>query len=351
MDEQLVRPKLGQRPDLSRQELLALHPLPNREPVETAELVCVYRLVKLLVLIGGDGCCIEGASCSGRSTLIASTALYLQADFPKIPHYVYTTQSSALNDREFLESWLAAIGHEFRQGRDRTLRQRIHTRFVNAAASLGARKIILLIDNAQFMHTRELDFLVDVRGELARHGITLVTVFFGDIGTANALRKLAGDESPGMWSLNLTFQLSGLSSDDVQAVFDTLDALPFFEAGTTWTQFFMQQAWEKKWRLADHVTTFYAGLEKSRLATALRTASGKGKGERPDVPAGLLFMTLRRFLPYVGSLGDRFKLGDMPSYWDIAIRTSGYTSSDQRLSEALPLFGLPRGGQSGRRLP
>lgn len=349
MDDQLVRANLGQRRDLSRQELLALHPLLNREPVETAELVSIYRLVKVLIVIGGDGCCIEGASCSGRSTLISSIALYLHADFPRIPHYVYTTQSSTLNEREFLESWLAAIGHEFRQGIYRTLHQRIHTRFVNAAAGLGARKIILLIDNAQFMHKRELNFLIDVRGELAKQGVTLVTVFFGDIETASVLRTLAGGKSPGMWSLNLGFRLSGLSSDDVRAVFDTLDALPFFEAGTTWTQFFMQQPWEEAWRLADHVTTFYAGLEKSGLATALRTASGKGKDERPDVSAGLLFMTLRRFLPYVGSLGDRFKLGDMPSYWDIAIRTSGCTSSDQRLSEALPLFGLPRGGQSGQR--
>jgi hypothetical protein len=349
MDDQLVRPKLCQRLDLSRQELLALHPLPNREPVETAELVSVYRLVKVLIVIGGDGGCIEGASCSGRSTLISSTALYLQADFPKIPHYLYTVQSSTLNEREFLESWLEAIDHEFRQGFKCDMRQRIHTSFVNAATSLGARKIILLIDNAQLMHERELNFLVDVRGALAKHNITLVTVFFGGIGTASDLRTLAGGNSPGICSLNLGFQLSGLSSEDVHAVFETLDALPFFEAGTTWTQFFMQQAWEGGWRLANHVATFYDGLEKSKLAAALHAASGKGKCERADVSAGLLFMTLRRFLPYVGGLGDRFKLGDMPSYWDIAIRTSGYTSCDRRLNEALPLFGLPRGGQSGRR--
>ncbi len=140
MDDQLVSSKLGQRQTLTRGELLALHPMMNCEPLETAVIVSAYRLIKVLVVVGYDGCCIEGGRYAGKSTLISSMAALFQADFPRIPLFEYTVRLSMLTHDELLVSWLKAVGHEFQRGTRRIMRERISARLVDAAMSFEARK-------------------------------------------------------------------------------------------------------------------------------------------------------------------------------------------------------------------
>jgi hypothetical protein len=63
-----IHSRLGERPALSRRQ----HPLLNRETVETMD---VYRLIRFLLSVDGEGCCNEGTRLSGKSTLISSVRL------------------------------------------------------------------------------------------------------------------------------------------------------------------------------------------------------------------------------------------------------------------------------------
>jgi hypothetical protein len=333
---------LGERPALSLPELLALHPLLAREPVETAEMISVYRLVRFLLSIGGEGCCIEGARLSGRSTLISSVRLYLGADYPDVPNYLFVTPKETLTRNEFLVQWLSSIKQGFLHGSKHTMRDRIRSKLVDEAGRVGARKIALFIDKAHLMKDRDLAFLEDLQGDLANYNIHLVNILFGDVGTAKGLQDLGEDKSPTINAVNLAIQLRGLTRDNVKSIFETLDALPFFPAGTTWTEFFMQREWASGWRLRDQVTAFFEALTNSKLADALRAGATGTEQTDLHVPAGLVFMSLRHLLVYLGSLGDTFDKRKMPAYWETAIRASGYTSIDLTLEAALPMFGLPR---------
>jgi hypothetical protein len=345
---ELTHSRLGERPALSRRELFAQHPLLTREPVETAEMVAVYRLIRFLLSIGGEGCCIQGARLSGKSTLISTVRLYLGADYPDVPNYLFVMPKAELTRDEFHVRWLGALKHQFFQGSKDTRLERIRARFVDDAGRVGARKIALFLDNAHLMKQRELDFLTDLQGDLAVDNLHLVCILFGDVGTARGLLDLGADKSqdsgadksPAINSLNLSVLLRGLTRNEVRLVFETLDALPFFQAGTMWTEFFVPQAWMDGWRLKDYVGAFFEGLTNSGLADALRAGTAKTKMDDPDVPAGLLFMTLRHLMVYLGSLGGEFDKMKMSEYWETAIRVSGYTSIDLSLSEALPMFGF-----------
>jgi hypothetical protein len=337
---ELATSKLGERPALSRTELVALHPLLTREPVETAEMVSVYRLIRFLLLTGGDGCVIEGARLSGKSTLISTVRLYLGGDYPDVPNFLFVMHEDELTTEEFLVKWLGVVRHKFLQGSRRTMRERIRSRLVDEASRVGARKIALFVDKAHLMQRRELAFLVDLKSDLAVYNIQLVIILFGNVGTANDLQDLDVKDSPAISSLNLSVQLRGLTRNEVCSVFETLDELPFFEAGTMWSEFFVPEAWKDNWRLKDQVTPFFVGLEKSNIADALRAKTSKRENDDPDVPAGLLFMAVRHFLVYIGSLGNRFDNKEAHEYWATAIRASGYAAIDLTLSEALPMFGF-----------
>lgn len=321
------------RKRFSHEELVMLHPLPGQVVLETPPIRMAYREIKVLLVVGGQSCCFTAPPSSGKSSAIALIREYIQSEFRDIPVFVFNvTNSSDQAPKEFLVQWLHVLCHGDVTGVAYALRQRIVKRLLDVARSVGARKIIILFDEAQNVTARDIKFLKDIHNDLFTEQVHLVTVSFGQSPEFSMkMEEIVEHQDLVRRFFACRFCFGDIAlPDEVKALFHEIECMPFVEAGVTWTQFYAPYAWEKGWRLEGEVTTLMDALrETGFLPITVAT-------QNPSISMGLLLPALRRFLTALAS-------DDSP---DIALPLDG-----QRWCEALRACGYEMAREEGDDQP
>lgn len=252
----------------------------------------LYQMVRQIVFVRETGCCFTAHSGVGKTRALMMVEHLLRQRMPElliVRHNIWNQQVASI--RAFYKHFLTAIGHPELRGETFDLRHRLMRRLVDMARANKSPIVLLLIDEANAMRLDDFLFLKDVYNELDKDGIQLITVMMGqepDFGEVLALLRERGrlDLISRFARRNLVFRACS-TEKDFKGVFRHFDTTVFpAEAGQTWTQYFLPNAWDSGFRLADQVGVFLQAVE--RCASPSSRAIG--------IPARQLFTVIRRFL-------------------------------------------------------
>lgn len=251
---------------------LAKHPmmrattaLPTR-PIE--ELVNAIRgwLDYLL-----PGALVWGRVRVGKSEAISyicgNAGELLGSNIPTFRYSCAYSQESATTEGRFFESLLVALGYELAEfGRVETKKQRTIEFLVEQAKDRGEDRVILFVDEAQWLGDMQYRYLMILHNELNSRGVRLITILVGQPELLEAKRacRSAGKGHVMGRFMTCTHHFQGVVGEaDLGRLLSALDDGDEFPVGSGWSYsaFFAPRAFEAGFRLEPHAVLIWRTIQ------------------------------------------------------------------------------------------
>ena len=233
----------------------------------TAPIAELYQTVRHILLVRETGCCFTAPSGAGKTRALILLEHLLRERMPALIVIRHTTWNHQVPSiRAFFKHFLTAVGHPELRGETFDLRHRLVRRLIDLARTSQLPFIVLLIDEANAMRLEDFLFLKDIYNDLDREGIGLVTVMMGqDPDFSDVVANLRDKGKSDLISrfARRRQQFRAYSKvEDVASVFRQYDSAIWPPGSSqTWTQFFMPEAWDAGFRLADQAAPFMEAVK------------------------------------------------------------------------------------------
>lgn len=176
-------------------------------------------------------------------------------------------------DKAFYTDFLAAVGYGLPHVGQRADKQHRLIEFMKSEAlRIGDRKILLIVDEAQNLSSRQLGHLVTIHNALENDGFLLYTYQFGqpELRYRKTALRVANKNQILARFMASEYQFRGIrDKQDVRFAltrYDDPSASEFPEgSGTSYTEYFFPNAYRKGWRLSQLTDLIFEGFQKTRV--------------------------------------------------------------------------------------
>lgn len=301
-----------------RQNLTLTHPLFKESTVLVTEPIRAMLNVAEFSVRVRSRACFGAGSGAGKSHTLMAIKRYLNRELPQVAVFqtnMLTQQAPSI--RGFFQHMLTSGRHPEIQGETYVLRNRLSNLLANEARKHGGNIIVTLIDEAQVMNIQDYRFLKDTGNILSKLDVSMVTILCGqEPDFENKRRQLCTIETADLYSRYVSGPVPfvGYSAEgDIESILRQIDEKEYPpNSGWTWTRFFMPQAWDAGFRLANETKVLYSLL-----------LSGAGGLKTPFIfPARELYKAIRTFLVLAG-MSDKQEKEHILKYWQEAIQHAG----------------------------
>ncbi len=203
-----------------------------------------------------------------------SASLFIQTHLGETlegtPIVVYVPKAHMNPDEgRFYKELLIASGFGIPPGRDVTERfSRLWKGWWAWVVSTKAKKVVLIIDEAQKLSVMEFSWLIDIANELAQVHVSLCVVLFAQpelVGLRNTFLHAGRMDIVGRFMVQL-HNFEGIrSASELASVMEALDNPDLSEyptgSGCSCTRFFASKAYAAGWRLHHHAGALWAAFE------------------------------------------------------------------------------------------
>jgi len=194
-----------------------------------------------------------------KDSLESNVPVYLMScSGEKIPH-----------QNTFYEDLLRATDHSLaRSGTAQQKRVRLVERLACDAANADESRVILFIDDAQWLHEQSYRWLMDLHNQLNLRDVHLITILVGQpelLDQRNAYRASRQLQVVARFMARAHVFRGLESAADLEVVLRQLDEREEYPEGSGWTyaRYFVPQAYAAGWRLAHQATLVWQVLQEA----------------------------------------------------------------------------------------
>lgn len=248
--------KESTRPDIP----LSSHPISGFYTLATPPVEVFFNTVAQWIDIGVPGGCITGWPQLGKTWAQDYIKAHIcEKTGEQFPVYQYSCPDSVesiITENKYFGDMLDQCGHDLPDsGNAGVKRRRLVNYMVEQAHSMGASKILLLVDEAQQLTVLHYTWLMAIYNQLHRHGIRLITVLAGQpqLNTRRSDLKSEGQAQIIGRFMLVQCEFTGLRSvRDFKRTLELYDFEETFPVGTNWTytRFFLPKAYDAGLRLS-----------------------------------------------------------------------------------------------------
>jgi len=193
-----------------------------------------YNAIRVPVILRTSGCWFSGDSGQGKSTAITYCLESLRAEFPLMPVFMLNLHMLPTNaSRSIPIRLLEEVEHKVKGGETTSIKIRLVNSLAERALRCPLRQIVLLFDEAQALRSQDLFLLKDLSNDLARLGVGMLTVMFGESPKMEDLAdRTRSGENVGLAERFFVRRLDLCSYealDDWQALLTQMDEVRFSE--------------------------------------------------------------------------------------------------------------------------
>lgn len=174
---------------------------------------------------------------------------------------------SALTENRFFGEVLRALGHAIPDSGTAALkRQRIISTIAENCDEHNEHRFLLFVDEAQWLHISQLNYLMDLHNQLAIQDIRLITILLGQpelMDRKNSIRTKKLRHLLGRF-MTLTHRFEGITGrSDFRVLLNSLDLLSEYPEGSnrSATESFLPLAYAQGWRLESHTDQIWDVFE------------------------------------------------------------------------------------------
>ena len=174
---------------------------------------------------------------------------------------------SALTENRFFGEVLRALGHAIPDsGTAASKRQRIISTIVDKCDECNEHRFLLFIDEAQWLHISQMNYMMDLHNQLAIQDIRLITILLGQpelMQRKNSIRTKKLRHLLGRF-MALTHRFEGITGrSDFRILLHSLDVLSEYPEGSniSATESFIPLAYKQGWRLEAHTDQIWDVFE------------------------------------------------------------------------------------------
>jgi hypothetical protein len=313
------------RPVLQRYE----HPLFNSNyEINTNEIVDLYNNVEKWINNQVPGGIIYGEARLGKSTAIACLETMLHHNYGEaLPIFRMNMTSYILNEKTFYEQFLSDVGHELRKGTTYEKKERLINLFTFSALEAKSYKIILFIDEANYLEEKEYAWLMDIYNRLMLKHIRLTTLLVGTIDILNKKMYFIQNKQQQLIGRFMVFEyhFHGVKTpQDLQVCLASYDFMLKYPYGSEWTytRYFFPECYEQGYRISDDAEILLECFDK--ISRSLNP------NNRLEIPMQYVIASINICLKTYGADG----LGlEKPSVkeWQSAVDDSGFLLAERTM--------------------
>jgi len=240
----------------------------------------------------------------GKTSAIRIIVPLLEREYDhRVPVYTFQCPAEAFPTKNvFLQRFLTDIGHFLStKGRANIKEERLIEFIALEAQEHEADRVVLIVDDAQWLTERTYHWLMDIHNRLDRRAVQLTTILFGQpelLGARAAYIELKQYQIVGRFMQRIHAFRGIRDVQDVEAVFRVMDDSEEHVnvEGATVTQAHVPDAYAAGWRLRTHA---------SRVWDRFRHYYGLGDGKRGRHQIGM-----GAFMPFCRELLNQLSLLD-----------------------------------------
>lgn len=254
------------RPNIS----LRQHPLMRSYRVASKPIEEMLNTITQWVDLQHPGGMIYGPQRLGKTEAIRYIIPFLSdALGSEIPIYLMSCSGERVpRQSTFYEDLLRAADHASYGGTIQQKRQRVVEGFLCDAEECNGNRVLLFIDDAQWLHEYSYRWLMDIHNQLKLRDVHLVTVLVGQpelLEQRNAYRASRQLQVVARFMARAHMFRGLESAADIETVFRQLDDRAQFpqDSGWTYTRFFVPLAFEAGWRLTKNAALVWQALEEA----------------------------------------------------------------------------------------
>lgn len=248
-------------------DILINHPLITAEVLlPTMEIRRLCDDVHKTILLRHQGLYFNSKSGMGKTSALTYLYGYLIQEIPKLAIIQHNGQNQEVPSvRAFFKFYLDSAGSTMLRGETADLKIRLFRRLADMARTSGLNMVVLLIDEAQTMQLQDFKFLKDIANELTKEKATLITILMAQ--EPDFSRVVADIKDAARLDLISRFLMRkktyrGFSEEEhFRSLFTMIDSeLNLHSIKTTWTEFFVPQAYQAGFRLANNTVAMMKEL-------------------------------------------------------------------------------------------
>ena len=218
----------------------------------------------------------------------------LGAPIPVTLHSSWDPTHTSLTENRFFGDLLRELGYPLLgTGTAAIKRQRVIDVMVERTRSAGEHRYLLFVDEAQWMATVQLRYLMDLHNQLKIADVRLITVLVGQPELCEMKTNLRGARQNHLLGRFMTavHRYEGVTGrPDFARLCRALDDQSEFPigSGVSFTRYFVPQAFDAGWRLEANATLVWETLEAVRLTESIPSC--------PELPMQALAALIRWLL-------------------------------------------------------
>jgi hypothetical protein len=229
------------------------------------------------------------------------------------------------NEGTFFEEMLKSVGHAFfNNGHSNMKRERLIKFFIERTEASKGNRLVLFMDEAQFMYEIEYQWLMDINNELDRYGIYTTVILVGqeELEYQRSTFLLAKKaQIIGRFMLHICKFEGVKNANDIRTCLIGYDDQAKHPAGTDWTftRYFFPDLYEEGFRLQNYSEELFEIFKEIRREHGIKNAL--------EIPMAYLIRTIEYCLEHFGIDGEDSKIISRAN-WKEAINRSGYIEAE-----------------------
>lgn len=250
-----------------RTELLPNHPVITKDYlIITPVITSAYKLIRDRVFMRTTGTFMYATPRMGKTTCASAIQSLLEAEFPNILVIRFIAEPD-IQHSGMLVDILSADQLAIPKRTYKELQRQLMTHIQSRLVMLNGRQFVLMIDEMQNLSESNLTDLATIHNRLEPLGIRMTTIGFGQPALMDRRSTLLAQESTFLIArfLSEPILFSGCASvEDLGEILHSYDEEEFYpeDSGYTFTRFFLPQAYEKGFRLAQLAKPIWRALQK-----------------------------------------------------------------------------------------
>lgn len=250
-----------------------LHPLIRDDyTLATPEVNRFVNAVRAWVSSKTRGGIVIGRPRVGKSSAVEYLRRSVERVFGHwLPFYVVACEKSVRPSKsDFLTRMLRAVGHALSESGKHTQKFSRLVEFICADSQRSAdNRVMLVADEAQWMHDIELEWLIEIYNALEKRGVRLYVVLIGQPeleAKRNALRASGQFQIVGRFMVGEHMFKGVQSQSDVAYILTRYDSYSEYPPGskTSFSQHFARGPFSEGWRLASHDASLWKAFQRAR---------------------------------------------------------------------------------------
>lgn len=304
---------------------------PGTHPIETGRYILFTKPIdKLRDIIGTwiqnrtPGGLVHGRPRIGKTWAVSYLMEELNAN-KTIPAFSVQCRFYKIpQEAAFFEDLLRGVGHMVVHSNKASLkRDRLNNFLIEKSISSKSNRVILILDDAQRLHSAHYDWLMDVNNDLNYNGVFLSIILVGQNELLHQRSAFIAERKAqiiGRFMVH-TYQFEGLKT--IEEITDCLNAYDNnqegypLNSGWSFVRYFYPEAFSEGFRLAS---------ESEKLFNAFKDMQKENQIKKFEIPMQFFTLTVDFILRKYGVDGHN----RLPSIddWKKAIMSSGYIHAE-----------------------